>query len=183
MSLAEVMAEQRRLAYHAAPTAVAINMHLYWVGVASDLWRAEAWMRQRHADPQAEVEPHRRGQPGGAQFVLAHEPQDARPHRLAVVGGARCDGQNRPAADPFDFDDQAEAFAPDRPADDVAHDDVVAPVRRNGRRIGTRDMMEHEILMSCGKRPATSETSTPRSALRWRRVRTRTPTTQGTGEK
>ena len=40
LTLAEVAQEQRRLAYHAAPTAVAINMHLYWVGVAADLWRA-----------------------------------------------------------------------------------------------------------------------------------------------
>ena len=39
-TLAEVMREQRRLAYYAAPTALAINMHLYWVGVAADLWRA-----------------------------------------------------------------------------------------------------------------------------------------------
>ena len=40
MTLAEVAREQRRLAYHAAPTALAINMHLYWLGVAADLWRA-----------------------------------------------------------------------------------------------------------------------------------------------
>ena len=40
MSLAEVCQEQRRLAYHAAPTALAVNMHLYWTGVATDLWRA-----------------------------------------------------------------------------------------------------------------------------------------------
>jgi alkylation response protein AidB-like acyl-CoA dehydrogenase len=40
MSLAEVCDEQRRLAYHAAPTALAVNMHLYWTGVAADLWRA-----------------------------------------------------------------------------------------------------------------------------------------------
>jgi alkylation response protein AidB-like acyl-CoA dehydrogenase len=39
-TLAEVVREQRRLAYHAAPTALAINMHLYWIGVAADLWRA-----------------------------------------------------------------------------------------------------------------------------------------------
>jgi len=32
LSLAEVVREQRRLAYHAAPTALAINMHLYWTG-------------------------------------------------------------------------------------------------------------------------------------------------------
>jgi alkylation response protein AidB-like acyl-CoA dehydrogenase len=34
------MQEQRRLAYHAQATALGINMHLYWVGVAADLWRA-----------------------------------------------------------------------------------------------------------------------------------------------
>lgn len=28
---------QRRLAYHAAPTALGINMHFYWVGLAADL--------------------------------------------------------------------------------------------------------------------------------------------------
>jgi alkylation response protein AidB-like acyl-CoA dehydrogenase len=39
-TLAEVAREQRRLAYHAAPTALAVNMHLYWIGVAADLWRA-----------------------------------------------------------------------------------------------------------------------------------------------
>ena len=39
-SLAEVAREQRRLAYHAAPTALAVNMHLYWTGVAADLWRS-----------------------------------------------------------------------------------------------------------------------------------------------
>ena len=33
------MREQRRLAYRAPATALAINMHLYWVGVAADLWR------------------------------------------------------------------------------------------------------------------------------------------------
>lgn len=40
MTLAQVSREQRQLAYHAAPTALAINMHLYWLGVAADLWRA-----------------------------------------------------------------------------------------------------------------------------------------------
>src|SRR4051812_29153910 len=39
MSLAEVCREQRRLAYHAPATALAVNMHLYWIGVAADLWR------------------------------------------------------------------------------------------------------------------------------------------------
>ncbi|MGH2587162.1 MAG: acyl-CoA dehydrogenase family protein, partial [Dehalococcoidia bacterium] len=40
MALAEVCREQRRLAYHAPATALATNMHLYWTGVAADLYRA-----------------------------------------------------------------------------------------------------------------------------------------------
>ena len=39
MTLAEVAREQRRLAYYAPATALAVNMHLYWLGVAADLWR------------------------------------------------------------------------------------------------------------------------------------------------
>ncbi|HUK26507.1 MAG TPA: acyl-CoA dehydrogenase family protein [Terriglobales bacterium] len=38
-SLAEMCRQQRRLAYYAPATALAVNMHLYWVGVAADLWR------------------------------------------------------------------------------------------------------------------------------------------------
>jgi alkylation response protein AidB-like acyl-CoA dehydrogenase len=40
LSLADVVRLQRRLAWFAAPTALAINMHFYWTGVAADLWRA-----------------------------------------------------------------------------------------------------------------------------------------------
>lgn len=39
LSLSEVMALQRRLAYHAPATALAVNMHLYWTGVAADMQR------------------------------------------------------------------------------------------------------------------------------------------------
>jgi alkylation response protein AidB-like acyl-CoA dehydrogenase len=39
-SLADVCKRQRRLAYHAPATALGINMHVYWVGVAADLWRS-----------------------------------------------------------------------------------------------------------------------------------------------
>jgi len=39
MSMEEVMMQQRALAYHAAPTAIALNMHLYWMGAIADLWR------------------------------------------------------------------------------------------------------------------------------------------------
>lgn len=38
-NLAQVCREQRRLAYYAPATALGINMHLYWLGVAADLWR------------------------------------------------------------------------------------------------------------------------------------------------
>ena len=40
LTFAQCMAEQRRLASHAPATALGINMHLYWTGVAADLWRA-----------------------------------------------------------------------------------------------------------------------------------------------
>ena len=40
LTFTEVMHEQRRLAYYAAPTALAINMHTYWTGIAADLWRS-----------------------------------------------------------------------------------------------------------------------------------------------
>jgi alkylation response protein AidB-like acyl-CoA dehydrogenase len=39
LSLAEVCRAQRRLAYRAPATALAVNMHVYWTGVASDLRR------------------------------------------------------------------------------------------------------------------------------------------------
>jgi alkylation response protein AidB-like acyl-CoA dehydrogenase len=39
MNLAEYCREQRRLAYYAPATALGINMHVYWVGLAADLWR------------------------------------------------------------------------------------------------------------------------------------------------
>jgi len=39
-TLADVCRQQRRLAYYAPATALGVNMHLYWVGVAADLWRA-----------------------------------------------------------------------------------------------------------------------------------------------
>jgi alkylation response protein AidB-like acyl-CoA dehydrogenase len=38
-SLAQVAEQQRRLAYRAPATALAVNMHIYWTGVAADLRR------------------------------------------------------------------------------------------------------------------------------------------------
>jgi alkylation response protein AidB-like acyl-CoA dehydrogenase len=40
LTLSGVAQQQRRLGYYAAPTALAINMHLYWTGNAADLLRA-----------------------------------------------------------------------------------------------------------------------------------------------
>lgn len=40
MRLADVCQQQRQLAYRAPATALATNMHIYWTGVAADLWRA-----------------------------------------------------------------------------------------------------------------------------------------------
>ncbi|HEY7700572.1 MAG TPA: acyl-CoA dehydrogenase family protein [Vicinamibacteria bacterium] len=39
LNLAESCRETRRLAYHAPATALCINMHTYWCGVASELWK------------------------------------------------------------------------------------------------------------------------------------------------
>ncbi len=53
LSLAGVAEQQRRLGYHAAPTALAINMHLYWTGIAADLWRggdkSQRWLLEAAA--------------------------------------------------------------------------------------------------------------------------------------
>ncbi|MGH7062606.1 MAG: acyl-CoA dehydrogenase family protein [Stellaceae bacterium] len=38
-TLAQICREQRRLGYHAPATALGVNMHVYWLGVAADLWR------------------------------------------------------------------------------------------------------------------------------------------------
>src|ERR1044071_7106850 len=54
LDLAAVNRLQRRLAYHAGPTALAVNMHLYWVGAAADLVRmgvpSAEWLLREAAD-------------------------------------------------------------------------------------------------------------------------------------
>lgn len=39
-TLAQAAHETRRLAYHAPATALGLNMHNYWMGLAADVWRA-----------------------------------------------------------------------------------------------------------------------------------------------
>lgn len=86
LTLAEVAREQRRLAYYAAPTALGINMHLYWVGVAADLWRAGdrslEWLLREAAN--------------GAVFAAGHaESGNDIPVLLSTTRAERVDGGYR----------------------------------------------------------------------------------------
>ena len=51
MTLAEIARETRKLAYYAPATALCINMHNYWVGVAADVYhtgdRSTEWILER----------------------------------------------------------------------------------------------------------------------------------------
>ncbi len=82
-TLAEIVKEQRCLAYAAAPTALAINMHFYWTGLAADLWRA--------GDKSLEwvLEAAR----GGDVFAAGHaEPGNDIPLLLSTTRAERADG-------------------------------------------------------------------------------------------
>ena len=54
LNLAQVCQEQRRLGYHSASTALAVNMHFYWTGLAADVWRSgdmsTEWMLKAAVD-------------------------------------------------------------------------------------------------------------------------------------
>lgn len=85
-TFAECMREQRRLAYYAHATALAMNMHLYWTGVAADLWRAGdkslEWML--------------RGAVGGEVFAAGHaERGNDMPLLLSTTRAERVDGGYR----------------------------------------------------------------------------------------
>lgn len=90
MSLAEVCREQRRLAYHAAPTALAVNMHLYWVGLAADLWRSGdkslEWMLKGALDGEVFAAGH--AEPGNDLPILLSTTKAER-----VRGGYRFTGR------------------------------------------------------------------------------------------
>jgi alkylation response protein AidB-like acyl-CoA dehydrogenase len=66
LKLDEVMRLQQRLAYHAAPTALAVNMHIYWTGLAADLLRAGddscRWILEKAAEGEIFAAIH--GEPG-----------------------------------------------------------------------------------------------------------------------
>jgi len=85
-TMAETMREQRRLGYHAAPTALAINMHLYWTGLVADLWRGGdtslEWLLREAAE--------------GAVFAAGHaESGNDIPVLLSTTKAERVDGGYR----------------------------------------------------------------------------------------
>jgi len=86
LSLADVMRQQRRLGAHAAATALAINMHVYWTGVAADLYRADdrslKWILEEAAR--------------GAVFAAGHaESGNDVPVLLSTTRAERVDGGYR----------------------------------------------------------------------------------------
>ena len=86
LSLAEVCREQRRLAYRAPATALAINMHLYWTGIAADLYRlgdpSLTWLLEEAV--------------GGEVFAAGHaEVGNDLPALLSTATAERVDGGYR----------------------------------------------------------------------------------------
>lgn len=73
LRLDAVGALQRRLAYHAPATAIAVNMHFYWTGVAADLLRAGdesmRWVLERAALGEVFAAGH--GEPGNDLALFA----------------------------------------------------------------------------------------------------------------
>src|SRR5215813_9837993 len=89
LSLAEVCREQARLAYAAPATALAVNMHFYWTGIAADLNRAGDhaldWMLKEAAAGEVFAAGH--GERGNDLPVLASSSTAQR-----VEGGYRFTG-------------------------------------------------------------------------------------------
>jgi alkylation response protein AidB-like acyl-CoA dehydrogenase len=73
LGLDEVVAQQRRLAYYAPATAIAVNMHFYWTGVAADLLRSGddsmRWVLERAARGEVFAAGH--GEPGNDLGLFA----------------------------------------------------------------------------------------------------------------
>ncbi len=83
LTLDQVCKEQRRLAYYAAPTALAINMHFYWTGMAADVWRSgdmsTEWMLKAATE--------------GHIFAAGHgEPGNDLPLLLSTTNAEKTDG-------------------------------------------------------------------------------------------
>jgi alkylation response protein AidB-like acyl-CoA dehydrogenase len=83
LDLAATCREQRRLGYYAPATALGINMHIYWTGVAADLWlrddKSLQWMLEEAA--------------AGEVFAAGHaERGNDIPVLLATATAERVDG-------------------------------------------------------------------------------------------
>jgi alkylation response protein AidB-like acyl-CoA dehydrogenase len=89
MTLAQVATEERRLAYRAPATALATNMHIYWTGVAADLYRlgdtSLTWLLQAAASGEVFAAGH--GEAGNDLPVLLSTSKAER-----VEGGYRFTG-------------------------------------------------------------------------------------------
>lgn len=86
LSLSEISKLQRQLAYHSAPTALAVNMHFYWTGVFADLWRAG----------DKSVETYLREAAAGEVFAAGHaESGNDIPLLLSTTRAERVDGGYR----------------------------------------------------------------------------------------
>src|SRR6266851_4593748 len=86
LSLSEVVREQRRLAYFAPATALAVNMHIYWTGVAADM--------RRFGDPSLEW--ILRDAAAGEVFAAGHaETGNDLPVLLSTAKAERVDGGYR----------------------------------------------------------------------------------------
>ena len=86
LSLLETGHQQRRLAYRAPATALATNMHLYWIGIAADLYRmgdpSLTWLLQEAA--------------AGEVFAAGHgESGNDLPALLSTAKAERVDGGYR----------------------------------------------------------------------------------------
>ncbi len=79
-SVLDIAREQARLAYRSASTALAINMHLYWVGAATHLWRrgdlSAKWILDEAVAGKVFAAGH--GEPGN-DLILAHSLVKATP--------------------------------------------------------------------------------------------------------
>jgi alkylation response protein AidB-like acyl-CoA dehydrogenase len=91
-NLAQVCAQQRRLAHRAPATALAINMHLYWTGVAADLYRAGdrslVWLVEEAVAGEVFASGHAEA---GNDLALLHATTRAEP----VAGGYRYHGRKQ----------------------------------------------------------------------------------------
>ena len=98
LRLNEVMRLQRQLAYHAPATAVAVNMHLYWTGLAADLARFGddrcAFILQEAADGHVFAAGH--GEAGNDLGLFASTTQAERVDGGWVINGRKVFGSLSP---------------------------------------------------------------------------------------